>query len=182
MTDDDAQNVWVRSHPDQDGAYRVQMELGPDDAIGLDDRTGVLWAMHVIRALVEAEYDAAVIAQLRATGLDLDSAAALITGMREVRRDVRHAAGLESPIPDLHLTPGVSAFTSSPFLGIHRNGAQIGQWDPDDAREHAAGVLEILEAAVLDEIYRRTLIDVAGFEAPLAETVVDQLAQHRVTP
>jgi hypothetical protein len=173
--------VSLRSHPDADGVYRVQMELGPDDVIRLDEHNGLAWATYVVRMLVEAEYDAAVIAQMRATGLDLDHAAALVTGMRQVRRGVRADAGLDSPIPDLTLVPGVSHRTRGPFLWLYRRGAPYGQWDPADAREHAAGVLEIIEAALLDEIYRRTLTDVAGFDAALAERVVHGLNEHRET-
>jgi hypothetical protein len=129
--------------------------------------------------LVEAEYDTTVITQMRDTGLDLDHAAALVTGMREVRRKVRADVGLDSPFPDLTLVPGVSHRTRGPFLTLYRRGAPFGQWDPADARQHAAGVLEILEAALLDEIYRRTLVDVAGLDPALAERVVDNLNAHR---
>lgn len=179
--DEDNDVVWLRSHPDADGVYRVQLELGPDDVIGLDERTGPAWAAYVVRMLVEAEYDAAVIAQLRATGLDLDSAAAMITGMREARRGVRAELGLDSPIPDLDLVPGVSQANRGPFLTLYRRGAPFGQWAPAHARHHATGVLEILEAALLDEIYRRTLTDVAGLDTALAERVVDGLNDYRET-
>lgn len=176
---DDAGMVSVVSHPDDDGVYRVQLELGPDDAVALDDWTGQQWATYVIRMTVEAEYDAATIAQLRATGLDLDSTIGLVTGMREARRAIREAAGLDSPVPGLALVPGVSAATRGPFLTLWWHDRQIGQWDPTHARHHAAAVLDILEAAHLDEIYRRTLIDVAGLDPHIAEKIVHDLDNHR---
>lgn len=163
--------LWVSTDPTPDGVYRVNLMWGPDQALVLDQETAMAHAREVLNAAAEAEYDAAVAKQLRARGVDHKAVVQMVLDLRAERPEV-------PPPTPMSLTPGVSAFTGQPFIGLHMHGKQIGQWSPDDARDHAVYVLMSLRVAELDSAYLRGLRAI-GLDDSTARAVVGDLATHR---
>ncbi len=167
--------VWIRTTPDLDGIYWVVLEIDDDTSHPLPVASAMVHARAVLAAVARAEYDAAVVRQMTKVGKAGDKdhrhAATLVGMMRNDRPPI------EWPSP-LALEPGVSAFTGDPFLHVMIRGRIVGQWTIPDARDHAIGVLEAVEAAYLDGGYLRAL-RTAGIDDPQARAVVDNLATHR---
>lgn len=171
--DEDA--VWIKSEPDDDGTYHVYLELGPDDVIPIDSAAAYGWAREVLSAVAQAEYDAAVLAQAVALGLGDDAAAELVIDLRADRAE--HVP--VSLIPGLALIPGVSQATRKGFLRLERHGKAYGQWEPDDARRHALGIIEAFEVSILDSAYLRLLQHRIGAPPDTARAAVGALAKYR---
>lgn len=171
---DDGSALWIKSEADEHGTYHVYLELGEDDVIplGVDDAYG--WAREVLSAVAAAEYDAAVLHQADALGLE-DAAVEVVTQLRADRAE--HVP--VSAIPGLALVPGVSAATRMGFLRLERHGEPIGQWELEDARQHALAVIEAFEVSILDSSYLRMLERAIGVERDRALQVVADLYRHR---
>lgn len=170
---DDRDAIWVQSDLAPDGStYVTAIHYDADQSRILTPETAYAYVNEVFRASVMAEHDAAVIRQLRATGVDLEAAAQAVATMREDRPPLNDAA-----TAPLRLVPGVSLRTGAGFLALHVGDRQIGQWDPDDARDHATNVLAVQTACDLDAAYRRFLIGSAGIEPDRALAVVGGLAE-----
>lgn len=170
MTD----SVWIKSEPDDTGTYHLYLELGPDDVVPLGVTEAYGWAREVLSAVAAAEYDAAVMRQIRSLGLPQQGAAEMVQLMRADRAE--HVP--VSMIPGLALVPGVSAFTGLAFVRLDRHGRPVGQWEMDDARQHALGVIEALEVTALDSAYLRALGHI-GIDRGRALQVVTDLVNHR---
>lgn len=167
--------VWIKNEPDEQGTYHVYLELGPDDVIPLDVTTAYQWAREVLSAVAQAEYDAAVIKQIEALGMPPKAVAEVVGTLREDRAD--HVP--VSAIPGLQLVPGVSQRSRMGFLRLDRRGEPIGQWELDDARQHALAVIEAFEVSILDSAYLRALEHNIGIERGRALNVVGDLINHR---
>lgn len=141
--------VWIKSEPDNDGRYHLYLELGPDDVVPLDQEAAYRWAREVLSAAAQAEYDAAVMRQLKWTGAEPQDAANAVVFLRERRGNTVPI----SAVPDLALVPGVSAFSGKGFLRLERRGKSVGQWDIADAKTHALAVIEAYEVTILDSAY-----------------------------
>lgn len=165
--------IWVKSDLLPDGTYVTAIHYSGDRSRILDRKTGLAYVSAIFAAAVQAEHDAAIIRQHIASGLSLKVAARTIADLRADRPPIDDAA-----TAPLRLTPGVAARTKDAFLAIHVDGQQVGQWDPDDARNHATNVLQVLAAADLDAAYRRYLIGSIGLDVARAENIVTDLATH----
>ncbi|MFJ4960219.1 hypothetical protein [Streptomyces sp. NPDC088739] len=66
-----------------------------------------------------------------------------------------------------------------PFVSIHLDQKQVGQWTTADARPHALFVMETIEAARLDTAYLRHLVDVLGLDLNTATAMINDLARFR---
>lgn len=172
---DDSSAIWIKNEADEHGTYHVYLELGEDDVIplGVDDAYG--WAREVLSAVAAAEYDAAVLHQTLALGLENEAIAEVVTQLRADRAE--HVP--VSAIPGLALVPGVSAATRVGFLRLERHGKPMGQWELEDARQHVLAVIEAFEVSILDSSYLRMLERVIGIERDRALQVVADLHQHR---
>lgn len=167
--------VWIKSEPDEHGRYHLYLELGPDDVTPLDVTAAYGWAREVLSAAAAAEYDAAVLAQLAAIGLDDGHAVTIVTALREDRAPYVPVGA----VPGLALIPGVSHRNRLGFLRLERHGQPVGQWELGDAREHALAVIEALEVTVMDSAYLRALTGIVGVDRTRALAVVTDLASHR---
>lgn len=172
---DDHDAIWIKSEPDDQGVYHLYLELNADDVVPLGPDEAYGWAREVLSAVAAAEYDAAVIRQLTdGLGLPLDSAVLMVRSMRDDRAE--HIP--VSMIPGLALIPGVSASSGNAFLRLDRHGKPVGQWEMDDARQHALGVIEALEITTYDGAYLRALARI-GIDRTTALQVIGDLAQYR---
>lgn len=169
------ESVWIKSEPDEAGTYHLYLELGPDDVVPLGVEEAYGWAREVLSATAAAEYDAAVLRQLKHVGIDKEAVVEMVRLMRDDRAE--HIP--VSMIPGLALVPGVSAFTGNGFLRLDRHHKRVGQWELDDARQHALGVIEALEVTTLDSAYLRALEHHAGIDRGRALQIVTDLANHR---
>lgn len=169
----DAQAIWVQSDVLPDGTYVTAIHYDDDQSRILDRAAGLAYVAEVFTAAVHAEHDAAVVRQLTGLGLDLESAARAIAELRADRPPLADA--VTAP---LRLVPGVSAKTGNGFLHIHLGEVRVGQWDPDDARDHATNVLSVLAAADLDAAYCRYLVGTVGIGLPRAQAVVGDLGNY----
>lgn len=164
--------IWVRSDIAADGTYVVAMETDQDTSFVMDRDTAVAHVFAVVDVAQRAAYDAAVIAQLTKTGVDLDAAVELVAGIRADRPPVVIPGPLE-------LVPGVSQKTREPFLTVQVNGKPVGQWTVEDAEQHATYVLGAVAVADLDSGYYRALRGMLQLDEQRARNVVDDLANHR---
>jgi hypothetical protein len=171
----DQEAVWIKSEPDENGAYHLYLELGPDDVAPLNAATAYGWARQVLSAVAQAEHDAAVIAQVRSLGMPVESAAAIVSGLRADRAPSIPV----DAVPGLALVPGVSSITGRGFLRLERHGKPVGQWEVQDARVHALAVIEALEVTTLDSAYFRALTGRIGIDRNRAMQVIGDLGRHR---
>jgi hypothetical protein len=170
---DDRNSIWVQSDLAPDGStYVTSIHYDADQSRILTPETAYAYVAEVFRAAVMAEHDAAVIRQLRAMNITLKEAAGIVAELREDRPPLDDAA-----TAPLRLVPGVSLRTGDGFLAVHLGDRQIGEWEPDDARDHATNVLSVQTAADLDAAYRRYLVGSAGIDHDRALAVINDLAQ-----
>lgn len=176
--DEELGSVWITSAPDEAGHYHVAIETDADTSFPMDVTNAYAWAREVLSAVAAAEYDAAVVKQMRIK-LDVpQEAIGLIVS--EIRAD-RAAEVPLSMVPGLGMTPGVSAFTGKGFLALSVRGKRVGQWELEDARQHALALLLAIEVAVLDGAYLRALENI-GLERNQALNVIDDLINFRDPP
>lgn len=167
--------VTVLSDLAPDGrTYIATVQLDGDTARTLNRDGGFAWASTVLDVAARAEHDALVLRQLHhAVGIPLHLAASCSGDLRADRPPVDDAA----TVP-LRLEPGVNA-KGEPFIGVHINGAQVGQWTCQDARDHAQGILEVLSAVDLDAAYFRYLIGTLDIDPAQARGIVGSLMDLR---
>lgn len=174
MTD----NVWVKTEPSVDGTtYTVTIEASPDVAVVLDHDRAARYAWGVLDAAHRADYDAAVLRQMRdKLGVDLRTIAQLVTDMRADRPPLDDAGTYP-----LRLEPGVAADGGHGFLrlSIGDDREPVGQWTTEDARQHALHVMESVKVADLDAGYRRALVGIVGVSDSTAQQAVGDLANFR---
>jgi len=168
-------SVWVSSDRTVDDYYVATVHPSSDVSIPLTAHQAVAYAITVLRAVADAEYDAAVLAQITtATGGDQHAAAATVMQLREARppRDT-------APTAPLVFTPIVSKANGHPFVLVHLHGQALTQWTPEDARGHAQHVLDVAIVADHDAAYLHYLTSVVALEPERARVAVDALRQHR---
>lgn len=167
------EGFWIRTEPTVDGrAYVVTLSIDQDYAVTLTPTRATQYAMALLDAVAEAEYDAAIFAQLSGKlGLDVETAGQLVVDMRQERVD-HEAAGLM-------FVPCVSQRKQHPFVAIVRDGITIGQLDLPAARRHAMHVLEAPTAADLDATYLKILRSTVGLGEERAREVVEDIGNHR---
>ncbi|WP_067171155.1 hypothetical protein [Microtetraspora niveoalba] len=165
--------IWVQSDLLPDGTYVVAIHYDDDQSRVLNHEAALRYAAAVHAAATRAEHDAAVVAQLVKIGLPKAIVAQALHDLRNDRPP--HTATITAP---LQLEPCVSAHRGVGYLEVYVAGRLVGQWDPDDARDHAANVLAVLAAVDLDAAYRRYLIGTVGLDRARAEAAVGGLAAH----
>lgn len=175
--------IWVQSDPSIDGTgYISTIHYTEDVSYPLsNDDDALAYAATLLRAVAEAEYDAAICAQLTALadgypkGPGRAGPTFIVDEFRELRGGVR--AAIAGP---LSITPGVSAYTGQPFFKCCV-GELTWQWDATDVKEHVTHVLEVGTAARLDGLYLRLLTgaDGLGLDDGTARSVVNGIARYR---
>lgn len=174
MTDDDHGVLWVQSDVMPDGTYVIGLHYGPDRAWTFTRTQAVNHAIAVFAQIERAEHDAAVIALLHTKlGLDLEVAATFVA--KDIRVD---RPPIEDPSP-IRLAPGVSHRNLAPFLLLELDGAPIGQWTLDDARQHAVYVLQTVEAVESDARLYRALVGLVDLDEERSRAIVGDVAHHR---
>lgn len=169
------QVITVLSDLAADGqTYIATVQLNGDTARSLDRDQGYAWASTALAAAAQAEHDALVLRQLtEVVGIPLALAASCIGDLRADRPPLDDAA-----TAPMRLVPGVNA-KGEPFIGVHINGVQVGQWTCADARSHAAGIFDVLSVVDLDAAYRRFLVGALTIEPDHARNIVGSLIELR---
>lgn len=167
--------VWIRTEPTVDGkSFMVVIEIDEDHAITLDRENANAYAYAILEAVARASYDAAVYSQIRTRiSEDPHVAGHLIVDLREERPPIDF-----SIMAPMSFRDGVNQ-KGKPFLTILFNDEPAGQWDLQDAREHALGVLEAIVVAELDSGYLRALRGLVGLPEGTARNTVDDLQNYR---
>jgi hypothetical protein len=132
------------------------------------------YALAVLDAAHRADYDAAVLRQMRALSLAGDAAAALVVTDLRPARPPQRATGTP-----LSLAPGVSQRTGDGFLTVHLDGEPIGQWSVPAAREHALAILDTVVVAPLDASYHQLMTGTLDLDDGRARGIVEDVAKHR---
>lgn len=169
--------LWVQSDLGPDGTYVVGLHHGPDRAWVLTRDEAIRHASAVITQAERAEYDAAVISLLHdKLGMSMQDAATFLA------KDIRpERPPVDEPGP-LTLVPGVSQRNGlHGFLTLKRDGAAVGQWELDDARQHATAVLQVVAAVDNDAGLYRLLAGVIRLDKERARAIVADIASHRTT-
>lgn len=166
--------VWIKTEPSVDGStYVVTIEFDDDHATVLTPRTARDYASAVLEYAQRAEYDGAVVTQLRSLGVEDQAIMAVVTDLRSDRPPVE-GRGILAP---MKIEPGVNPHGKG-FLKLDLNGNE-GQWEVPEARTHALTVLEAVHAADLDSGYYRALTGLVGLDQGRARQVIADLADHR---
>lgn len=174
--DDDPQGragFLINTEPSADGkAYVVTLAMSPDFILTLTPVRASAYASALLAACAQAEYDAAVFAQITSRlGLGVDEAVLLVQAMREDRL-VIEASGIV-------FVGGVSERKKHPYVHFLKDGELIGQMDVPSARRHALHVLEAPAAADLDALYLRVLRSLIGVPEDVGRSVVANIGEHR---
>ncbi|MFG1873369.1 hypothetical protein ACGFIV_00850 [Sphaerisporangium sp. NPDC049003] len=165
--------VWIQSDLLPGGTYVATLHADDDNSRVLDRDTALRYAAAVHQAATQAEHDAAVVAQLRASGLSREEAALTLVDLRADR------APLDPQVTaPLVFKPCVSANRGVGYLELSVGDRPLGQWDADAAHAHAGHVMAVVAAVDLDAAYRRFLIGTVGLDATHAEDIVGDLAEH----
>lgn len=169
----DETSLWMASEPALDGTYIVAFNWG-DRAWARTPAECLTYCLNVVTIANRADHDAAVIKQLAALGLPAMEAARLVVDIRADRPEII----LDGP---LQLEGGVSSDGEfRPFIALVMDGEKVGQWDVQQAADHATGVLSVVATADLDQAYLRTLTGVVGLPDGTARAAVGALGQYRV--
>jgi hypothetical protein len=173
--DEDCGVVWIKTEPTLDGSgYMVTLEASDDVAVTLTPDQAFRHAQGILAAAHRAAHDAAVLRQMtRGWEFPLQHAGHLIQSMRDDRPPLDPA-----DTAPLFLEPGVAPADLRPFLIVHINGEPVGQWDVEQAKQHAMAVLSMAGVADLDSGYYR-LLSTQGIEEHQARGAVDDLANYR---
>lgn len=175
MTDETGLAIWVTSDlVANETAYVATIHFTDDISYPFDPDGAVRYAQQLLKAWGEAEYDAAVYAQItKKLGMEQEQATRLLAKFRDGRPPVNDST-TASPVA---LSPGVSLFTAKPFLRCEVGDLKW-QWDAADVHRHVQHVLEVVPVAALDTLYRKFLIEM-GIEPARALAVVEGLNEFR---
>lgn len=175
MSDDDELGEYtVRSSADplSDGYYAA-IDFDQDTTILLDAETTPSVANAMIQVVTYAEYDVAVLKQLRSQVSDENTAIQAVVDLRGMR-----------PKPDLSalapysFTPGVNQETK-PFVTVYKNEEAVAQIDLDALRGMAIDLMDAVHAAQLDQIYHTYLTETIGVSSDAATGVIGTLLEFR---
>jgi len=171
----DQPGLWVQSDVAPDGTYVVGLHHGEDRAWILTRDEAIRHAVAVLTQAERAEYDAAVITLLHnKLGMALADAVGFVAS--DLRPD---RPPVDEPGP-LKVVPGVSPVDGlHGFLTLELDDAPIGQWRINDARQHAAAVLQVVAVVDNDAGLYRLLIGPVGLEEQRARAVVADISNHR---
>lgn len=180
MTDDEG--LWVRSEVMPDGTYGVGLNVGADRSWALNRDQAVAYAVACFARATEVEHDTAVMRLLTGKlGIPAETAGQVI--VRDLRPDRPGAHDATKPLRFLgqigrakHPRPDAGQYV--PMLAMELDGKQVGQLTPTDLRDHAAAVLNVIEAADLDAGLLRALTGPFGLDEDRARAVVGDLANH----
>lgn len=166
-------HVWIMTEPDDRGTYRVVLHLNADSCVPMDTQLCRQHAEYVTKCLSAAEYDAKVYRMLlKVAGSEKgieETAAELITDLRKDR------VSPLAPTP-LELSPGVGS-EGEPFLHVRINGQLVGQWEMDDARSHAMGMLAAPTFAEFDQAFLQALRTLVGVDEITARNIIAGLGE-----
>lgn len=160
-----------------DGSYGAEVTVGDDVAWTLWRGAAIRYAVGVVAAATQAEFDAKLLAVLRGTGMGDQLAGSLVGDVRADRGAESTLFGSTKP---LTLIPGVSAFTAQPFIAVHHDQHPGWQWSPDEARVHALGVLEAVAAAEEDNRAHTILTGTYGVDSNTARGVLDAMRRQQL--
>lgn len=165
--------IWAMSDLQPDGVYMVTISFSDDDAFTLNDDQAFLYASAIIEIANIAEYEAAILAQLKkATKMKETEAAEFIAKYFRPKRSIPVTG---TPVS---LVPGISRQTKKAFLIIRYGNKDIGQWDYADAMDHAHAVLDIIFVARLDNIYHHVMKTQVGVDDGRARVIIADLAKY----
>jgi hypothetical protein len=169
MTDQEGVALHIHTEPDEKGSYSVTISIGEDHALSAGPDEVRQYVTAILTACVTAAHDAAVFQQLKGL-LDGDTKAAA-TIVKQIRQD-------RPPMPEtgtpLSLHPSVNPHGHA-FLTVLVDDKECGQWDLEDARNHATRALEATMAADLDSAYYRYLVGPLELEPTLALRAINDM-------
>lgn len=176
-TDPGMPTVWVQSGVSAIGTYTCEITYTDDTAPRVLSPGEVgPYADTLTLAVVQAEYQAAIIAQLRSVrGLTARDAWDVTLALRESTPQID-----QKPITPLLVRASVGMKSGLPYLSIRLAGTRTRwRWDPASALEHAGYVRETVLVADLDAAYRRHLVGHVGLDDATARAMVRALSMHR---
>jgi hypothetical protein len=170
---DQTEGLWITSDPRDDGSYTVTVSLQGDRTWAFTPFKLRRYAAGALRTAAEADYEQAVIDQLRAGDVDLRVVLETVAALRHFRP--ANDAARDCP---LHYEPGVNP-AGKAFVKIMVDDQQVGQVDPAELRRHAMVAYEAEVVAELDAAYRKVLVRVVGVTDEEAIGAVTDLGDHR---
>jgi hypothetical protein len=168
---------WVQSDVMPDGSYGASITVDSDTAFALDEPTATTYAAGCFAAAMTADHCCGVMRMMTEIGG---------LSAEEATDYVRLYATL-APIPvgPLRFVPTVGrakhprpdAGSVVPAVEVLHDGRKLGWVDPNQLRDHAAGVLDALAAARLDGQLKHMLTETIGLGEDHAAMMVGDLSR-----
>lgn len=177
--DDDGENIWVLTEPQDDGTYSIVLQFNQDRTMALSPEEAVGYGLTLLAAGARAEYDVAVARQLTQK---------LKIRPRDALTQVQELRDSRSPLTSIRnmtVTSGVALdgkledMKVRAFVQVSLDDEALAQLDVQGARHHAQGVLEMVEVQKLDAGYRHALIHDIQVTDNIALQVVQDLGKFR---
>lgn len=155
------------------GTYTCQLTLGQELLRVLDREEALTYCTELTWAITCAEYDAAVLKQLKAVeGLEMVHVTMVVQGIRQDRRPV-----LSSPTHPVSYEPIVSHRDLQPRITAVCGDTRW-QWDLDVARQHVSQVMEVAAGVDMDASYFQYLRSAVDVDMGTARNMVRLLREH----
>lgn len=169
----------VRSDVMPDGSYGVSVTVGDDHAFCLDRPAAIAYATACYQVATIADHCTAIMRLFTSRDLAAEDATefaarhlALAHHDHAATAPMRYTAAIARP-----KTPPPRAGALTGLIMVHHSGSDLGWIDPEQMRDHAAGVLIVLAASRLDAVLLRSLVVDIGLKEPYARATVADLAR-----
>jgi hypothetical protein len=175
---DEVTEVWVKTEWDV-ARYVVVLETSDGYKRTLTPDRALAYAAGLYTAVARAEHMAAIMRQMTETlGLTREDARDTVLGLHDDLPPLNHKA--TAPMM-FHPAVGLQDGKTVPVVmtGLEKNDEPSGYWTIEQAKEHALGVLDAVEAANLDNAYYRSLVGSVGIDENRAHHAVADLVNHR---
>lgn len=165
--------IWIRTQATADGTYRPTLELSDDHGVVLTAEMAVQHCDYVLNRVASAVMQAKIYKQMTEMGqVDFEKGQAMSA---QIISDFRQ----DEVVPESPTAFGLRAGVASggrPFLVVSIDGKDVGQWDVDDAIDHATHCLMTVHVANNDALYLRLLRSLVGLDESTGRRVVSALA------
>lgn len=175
MTDERGQVV-IRSAPAMKpdgsgyGPYELSMELSEDESIAMTPDMLRQHAVAVLSAVATVEWEERFVKTIGPAVENKDDLiGTLIMEMRSTYGPIDWPT-------KLNLVPSLGIMSKKGFLTVRYGDDAVGQWDPEDARQHGSVCIEAVVAVERDNAALGVLTEAFGLEEEVARAIIGSMA------
>lgn len=171
--EDQTDGLWITSDPLPDGSYALVLSVDGDHSRALTPDEAVSYGLAVFAVAAAVDYEQSVYHQLSERGAATEAVLQVVADLRRDRPPFDRKA-----LEPLRWIPGLNS-EGTGFIRLELDGHPIGQLSVDDARGHAAHVIEAVPNAENDTVYRALLCHSIGLSDLDAKIAVHLLGSYR---